>query len=102
MGETQSRGQGVTEVVGRLVGVPPLTPLTQCCCDICCRTVRYGWLGAWYGRVWLGAGYGRVWLGERRYAPLPSSSQLIRLRGPAELPEYIYVGITEPSLHASL
>ena len=41
-----------------------------------------------------------VWLGERWYAPLPSSSQLIRLRRPAELPEYIYVGITEPSLHA--
>ena len=58
----------------------------------------------WFGEPWYGmvAWYGRVWLGERRYAPLPSSSQLIRLRGPAELPEYIYVGITEPSLHASL
>ena len=47
----------------------------------------------WYGMGWF--------VGERWYAPLPSSSQLIRLRRPAELPEYIYVGITEPSLHAS-
>ena len=45
---------------------------------------------------------GEVWLGERWNAPLPSSSQLIRLHGPAELPEYIYPRITEPSLHDSL
>ena len=63
--------------------------------------VQYGIL-AWYIMVWYGLVIGKVWLGERWYAPLPSSSQLIRLRRPAELPEYIYPRITEPSLHASL
>ena len=68
-------------------------------CEVWYGVVQHGY---WWGMVCNTMVIGEVWLGERWNAPLPSSSQLIRLHGPAELPEYIYPRITEPSLHASL